>query len=51
MKSQIFGDSADVGNFLQIGIHLLIAQNREDMAGIATSGVALIFFDYCQRRR
>jgi hypothetical protein len=30
MESQVFGNSAAICNFLQVGVHLLITQNWQD---------------------
>ena len=45
MKGQILPYPADIGNFLQVGVHLLIAQHRKHMIGIATSRVVPVFFN------
>jgi hypothetical protein len=48
MECQVLPDSAYIGNFLQIGVHLLIAQNRKDATGMAINWIILVLFGYRQ---
>jgi len=52
VKSKISRNTADIGDFFQIGVHLLIAQNRQDLTGIAARRQILVFLHNrpCRRK-
>lgn len=49
VRGQIFSNSAQVGNFFQITIHLLITRNRQHNTFVKAIRIVLIFFKYLFR--